>query len=627
MTGRKENAASVVRGVVQASSAESKPARARVAGWLSVPAITLLAWASAAGAIPSVERPVGGDVGVHAGFSASIEPAVEGKTASNTHRSKGVLDGSDIANRGIVVVAAGAIHNDTDADGLLDAGEGIDYHYTVLNVGRFNLSALALTDALGAVSCPQTALAPGAHMICTRAYVVTAADQTAGAVGNQVQVTGLDAASGPVQAVDVVLTQNLGGRAGIGVFKSPDVLQDADASNTVTAGDVLRYTFVVKNRNAELLGSISLTEPDPTRIDTPIVCSPLSVAGLPFGANGSGVLSASDVVTCTADYTVRSADVTSGDVDNLVLVSALAPVAGQVEGTGFSLVVIPAVQVSLAKTLTGGGPIADPGELLTYTLTFTATSSAGRSFAIGSVTETVPANTVHVAGDGFTCTAASAGSTCTNTNAVIVPGAGSVALTFTVRVLDPVAAGASSIVNVVQPPTGASCDATAGCNETTPLRNQADLAVLKTGPAQVERGQQVTFTIRVENRGPDAAINARLLDPTPAGLVFVSTTGACTGAFPCTLGNMASGEVRMLTATYLVPANYTGPSMIVNVVTAVSDSADPTPGDSSSSSSVLVPQGQPNLFTPQIVPADARWALLLLTALMLLVAWRGLPTR
>jgi large repetitive protein len=155
----------------------------------------------------------------------------------------------------------------------------------------------------------------------------------------------------------------------------------------------------------------------------------------------------------------------------------------------------------------------------------------------------------------------------------------------------------------------------------------ADLSVVKTGPAQISRGQQVTFNIQVRNVGPDAAINARLLDPTPAGLVYVSTTGACTAGFPCTLGNMANGEVRNLTATYLVPADYAGPDMIVNTVTAVSDSADPTPGDSSSSSSVLVPQGQPNLAVPQVVPVDARWALLLLGGLMLLVARRGIARR
>lgn len=494
MIGRKEVAVSAAGKCSHVLSVRSfVPAPRSPRRWAGA-AASLLVWASCAGAFPVTVERAGSEVGVHAGFSASLDQTTKAGASLPTHRSKGVLDGSDIANRGIVVVVAGAIHADTDSDGVLDAGEGIAYHYTVLNVGQSSLSALALIDSLGTVACPQSTLVSGAHFICTRNYVVTAADQTAGAIGNQVQVTGLDVASRPVQAADVVLTQNLGGRAGIRVFKSPDVLQDVDASNSVTVGDVLRYTFVIKNSNAETLGTVGLSEPDPTRIDTPIICRVTSLAGAPFGTNGTGTLSASDVVTCTANYTVRSADVTAGEINNLVEVSALAPVAGQVQGTGFSLVVIPLVQ--------------------------------------------------------------------------------------------------------------------------------ADLAVLKIGPATIDRGQNLTFTIRVENRGPNAAINARLTDPTPTGLVFVSTSGACNGPFPCALGNMANGAVRNLTVTYFVPADYTGPSMIVNTVNVLSDSLDPTPGDSSSSSSVVVSSGVPTYTAPAIIPIDARWAMLMLAGLVMLIASR-----
>lgn len=495
MIGRKEHQTSVARGLDLSSRAMQLPMS--TTGRVSTPFVLamacLLVWASPGGAIASVGTPVADKDSVRAGSSASIDTFGKGGKLALIHRSKGVLDGSDIANRGIVVVAAGAIHNDTDNDGLLDAGESIAYHYTVLNAGQSGLSGLAVSDSIGAIGCPQTALAPGSHMICTSTYVVSAGDQTAGAVGNQVQVTGLDADSRPVQGADAVLTQNLGGRAAIRVFKSPDVLQDVDASNSVTAGDVLRYTFVIKNSNAETLGSVELTEPDPTRIDTPISCAPTSLAGVAFGVNGAGVLTANDVVTCTADYTVLSADVVAGEIANLVDVSAIAPVAGQVEGTGASLVVTPLLQ--------------------------------------------------------------------------------------------------------------------------------ADLSVLKTGPANISRGQNLVFTIRVENRGPDTAINALLVDPTPAGLIFVSTAGACSGPFPCALGNLANGAVRTLAVTYFVPTNYSGPDMIVNTVTALSDSQDPTPGDTSSSSSVLVlAQPDPALIRP--VPLDAGWAWLLLAGLVTLIARR-----
>lgn len=56
--------------------------------------------------------------------------------------------------------------------------------------------------------------------------------------------------------------------------------------------------------------------------------------------------------------------------------------------------------------------------------------------------------------------------------------------------------------------------------------------------------------------------------------------------------------------------------MLDDKVTALGDSLDPRPGNTSSSSSVPVPAGQAAVFAPRIVPLDARWAMLVLVALM-----------
>ena len=90
--------------------------------------------------------------------------------------------------------------------------------------------------------------------------------------GNQVDISATDANGGPVQGGDFVLTQNLGGNAGVRVFKSPLLYDDVDGSGYASAGDVLRYTFVVKNDNAQALGSVNLTEMmavRPSRMSSP----------------------------------------------------------------------------------------------------------------------------------------------------------------------------------------------------------------------------------------------------------------------------------------------------------------------------------------------------------------------
>jgi len=297
---------------------------------------------------------------------AAISAEIHAKPGSSglrlEHHSKSLAAVTLFPGQGIVLVAGGAVHDDADSDGLLDAGEGIDYTYTVINLGDSPLSGLAVADSLGAVSCPQATLAVGQHMVCTRAYVLTPADATAGAVINGVEVQGQDGGGRPVQASDVLIVQNLAGGAGIRVFKSPQVIADSDATGTVTLGDVLRYTFVVKNSGEEALSAVNLTEPDPDRIDTGIVCNATTLGGQAFSGNATGSLASGDTILCRADYEVRQSDADLGQVLNLVEVRASAPVAGPLFASGASAVTAaetPMPVIGVAKSIepiSGTGP-------------------------------------------------------------------------------------------------------------------------------------------------------------------------------------------------------------------------------------------------------------------------------
>jgi uncharacterized repeat protein (TIGR01451 family) len=297
------------------------------------------------------------------------------KRGAVAHRSiaKGVLTAPF---EGIVVVAGGATHLDTDADGALDAGEVVAYHYTVINTGDLDLSALALSDDFGPVSCPQSTLVPDAHMVCTANHVVTAAEQLDGAVINTVQVSGLSSAGRPVQASDELATRNLQGSAGVRVFKSPRLLTDVDASESVTLGDVVRYTFVIKNDNADTLSAVTLSEPDPSRIDTPITCDATTSSGAVFAGNGTGTLAGTDTVLCRAEYTVRAADVSSGEVANLSEVRATAPGPRTLFATGASLIVVPPPQLALDKQIVSGNPYDAVGDVIQYSYLVSNTGGA-----------------------------------------------------------------------------------------------------------------------------------------------------------------------------------------------------------------------------------------------------------
>jgi uncharacterized repeat protein (TIGR01451 family) len=319
------------------------------------------------------------------------------------HVSLGGL-GVTTPGQGVIVLMGGAIHNDTDVDGVLDAGETISYHYTLLNLGTLALSALAVSDLSGAVSCPQTTLAVGASLICTRTYTITASNATDGFVTNDVRVNGVDTLGLPVQGGDVLATISLAGNAGIHVFKSPLLLDDADTSGFASVGDRLRYTFVVKNSNAQTLTLVQLVEPDPTRIDTAISCAATTLGGLPFAGNGTGSLIANDVVLCTADYTIRVTDEAMGQALNLVEAGGTPAVGPRINASGASAVVIPgSFQIQVSKTAN----VADvfPGGTVIYTVVVSNPGSL--PVANVNISDPLPAG---VASFSWTC----AGSSCPN---------------------------------------------------------------------------------------------------------------------------------------------------------------------------------------------------------------------
>jgi uncharacterized repeat protein (TIGR01451 family) len=149
-----------------------------------------------------------------------------------------------------------------------------------------------------------------------------------------------------------------------------------------------------------------------------------------------------------------------------------------------------------------------------------------------------------------------------------------------------------------------------------PSTTFADLVVLKTGPANVQPGSNVTYTIQVTNNGPDAAINTVLADPTPPGLSFRIADAPCDFGFPCALGTLASGQSVTLAATFAVDASARG--TIVNTASVASETSDPDAANSSSTAVTTVAGGGPGGETALPVPVDARWMLLLLGALLAL---------
>jgi large repetitive protein len=114
----------------------------------------------------------------------------------------------------------------------------------------------------------------------------------------------------------------------------------------------------------------------------------------------------------------------------------------------------------------------------------------------------------------------------------------------------------------------------------------ADLSISKTAAATATAGNNIVYTTTVANAGPGNATGTSVADTTPANLTFVSNSGACTTAFPCSLGTISSGGSAIITSTYTINPAFTG--SISNTATVSTTAFDLAAGNNSSTASTTV---------------------------------------
>ena len=501
-------------------------------------------------------------------------------------------------------------------------GDTIAYTVTVVNSGNGPATNVVVTDPLVTLSClpaSGSTLAASATMTCTGTYTLVAGDVGNGSVSNTATVAGGNVCN-PTTVGSTCSDTEVTPLGLVPVL----TLTKSAVPNPFVVGQAASYSITVTNNgNAPTTANIVVTDTLPTGI------SLASANGTNWSCAGTttltctftGTLVVSGSTTLTLNVSV-SASATNGD--NTATASGggdpTCPAAARCTDT--VIVPVNAPNLSIVKA---GPASATVGVAYNYTLTVDNTGTADAT-ANATVTDTVPTGlTINSAGPG--CTTVGQLVTCTIAAADLQVPDPAVVITINVT---PTATATSPINNSATVTGGGDPDCTVGCGSNVVITTLgspiADLAIVKTAPANSTVGQNVTFTIVVTNNGPNTATATMLTDPTPVGLQFVSNSGDCVTAFPCALGDLAVGASRTIQATFLIPVGYSGPSTIMNTATVTSSSTDPTPGDTSSSASTvvsLVPTFQP----PAVIPVDARWALALLVGLMTLLAGWSLTRR
>ncbi|HEX8255720.1 MAG TPA: Calx-beta domain-containing protein [Thermoanaerobaculia bacterium] len=209
-------------------------------------------------------------------------------------------------------------------------------------------------------------------------------------------------------------------------------------------------------------------------------------------------------------------------------------------------------------------------------------------------------------------------------NGTLVFNEGQITATFTVPILDDAfTEGEETLALSLASPAGATLgvpsNATLRIVDAEPA--SVDLRVSKSAsPPRVAPYGTVTFTVVVENSGPDTATGVIMTDELPPGTTFVDATtsqGVVThsaGVVTAALGSIAVGASATVTITAEVGA---APAQLTNTASATANEADASPVSNTSTVAVLV--------VAEEIPAVTPFGLAILLLGMVMVAMHIVP--
>lgn len=311
-----------------------------------------------------------------------VNQATASGSAPNTVVVQDVSDESDFADNdptitfianapSISLVKTVSSVSDNGVIGVQDAGDVINYAFTVVNTGNVALTNVTVTDPNAVVTGgPLASLGIAATDGTTFSgqHVITVADVVANGVTNQATAS----ATGPTGPVSDLsdesdVTDNdptftsLTQAPGIAVIKTVTSISDVNGNALVDAGDVVHYGFAIHNTGNVPLTNVTLSDGNAV------------VAGGPVASLAPGAV---DSTTYAATHVVTLADQDVEEIVNQASVLGTDPLGGAVSdlsdpvdinGTAPTVTAVAAPPAVLTKTVAKSGIIR--GEHVTYTIT------------------------------------------------------------------------------------------------------------------------------------------------------------------------------------------------------------------------------------------------------------------
>ncbi|MCO5318531.1 MAG: VWA domain-containing protein [Microthrixaceae bacterium] len=470
-----------------------------------------------------------------------------------------------------------SVDKDAGAASVDEPGALVEFTATMTNSGVEPVTITSVTDSVAggtpfdvtraggpvvSTSCGAavgTVVAPGGTYQCS--FEVLVAGNAGDTVADVVRFTAVDdegnvATDDADESVDVD-----------DVLPSVLVSKEASVSEVAEPGADVEFTFVVSNTSVEDVTVTSLV--DSVFGDLTAECG---VSGVVLAPGGSA--------ECTVSRFVGG---NAGDVhENTVVVTAVDDEGNVATDDAEEDVdvadALPSIEVTKDD---GDASVSAPGGVVGYTVRIVNTSA--EAVKVKSISDSVDGGgpidvtVVEAPVTASTCelgTEIAAGGTYECSFEIVVEGDGSSA------VFDVVTA------TVTDDEENEAADTD---DEQTPVDPVADLSVDKTADvAELNSGDQVSYTLTVTNDGPSTAEEVVLTDELPDGLTLVSAEGAADeewdcgstegSSVSCRLLALAAGESASVTIVATVDAE---PGAIRNTAVVGSQTEDPDETDNS----------------------------------------------
>ncbi|AOM78268.1 gliding motility-associated C-terminal domain-containing protein [Pedobacter steynii] len=449
------------------------------------------------------------------------------------------------------------------------AGDAIAYKITIKNTSTSDAIGTAIADAIPSqiinttwsVSKTGTATftGPASNTGNNISFNGTIPAGTANTIVIDVTGTVSPAATGsfnntatatPAESVPPVnsntVTTNISSKSGLVMLKN--------GPSTAQAGTSISYTLKITNNGLSDAINALITDAVPAEIKTVSWTSSVQGSATLIGSGsgtGNSVIVNGNIPTGTANAILVTINGTvdpsfSGNISNTGTADP-----SETGSPSSNSTVTTQVNRTPVLTITKVGPATlTAGQNISYTIEVTNLSVADAKAL--AITDAVPAEISNVNWTTGTTGSASliGAGTGTGNNISITgnlsAGAGN---KITITVTGTVAASFNgSLSNTATATPAEPGTAPKSATSTTQVDRKPTLSIVKTGPATVISGDQITYTVTIANTGTSNAENVAITDVVPASIKNVSWSSTVSGAALVNAGAIGSGNNLIVSA-------------------------------------------------------------------------------